>query len=153
MLPGSAASCDPNFALGAVLLTDLAGIAAPFFENVEAIELHHDQQVDAPSGTALDDRSGDAHARQQSPFAYPETTKQTLAGTRGGEHGGAVALTTVSRSPGLVAHHAVDGTLGGLGQTLTLRHDSTSRRIVSARRSTLRARSCTATSSCAGWNG
>jgi 4-hydroxy-tetrahydrodipicolinate reductase len=112
-----------NFALGAVLLTHLARIAAPFFDSAEIIELHHDQKVDAPSGTALTIAGEMLQAREQQPFAYPQTTKQTIAGTRGGMQGGA-GIHSV-RLPGLVAHHEV--IFGGLGQTLTLRHDSTHR--------------------------
>ena len=112
-----------NFALGAVLLTHLARTAAPFFENVEIIELHHDQKVDAPSGTALAIADELLRAREQRSFTYPETTKQTIPGTRGGERGGA-GIHSI-RLPGLVAHHEI--IFGGLGQTLTLRHDSTSR--------------------------
>lgn len=121
-----------NFALGAVLLTHLARIAAPFFDAVEIIELHHDQKVDAPSGTALtiaDEmlraRAADEllRARDKASFDHAPTTKETIAGTRGGERGG-VGIHSI-RLPGLVAHHEV--IFGSLGQTLSLRHDSTSR--------------------------
>lgn len=112
-----------NFAIGAVLLMHLAQVAAPFFENVEVIELHHDQKVDAPSGTALTTVRGLLAARDGRPFAYPETAKQTLPNTRGGEFGGA-GIHSI-RLPGLVAHQEV--IFGGLGQTLTLRHDTSSR--------------------------
>ena len=112
-----------NFALGGVVLMHLARVAAPFFESAELIELHHDQKVDAPSGTALSILQGMLDARGGRPFAYPETTKQTLPGTRGGEYGGAGVHSV--RLPGLVAHHEV--VFGGTGQTLTLRHDSISR--------------------------
>ncbi|MGI8554089.1 MAG: 4-hydroxy-tetrahydrodipicolinate reductase [Dehalococcoidia bacterium] len=112
-----------NFALGAVLLMHLAGIAAPFFDNVEVIELHHDQKVDAPSGTAGSILQALLAGRNGKPFNYPETTKQTLPGTRGGEYQGAAVHSV--RLPGLVAHHEV--IFGSTGQILTLRHDSTSR--------------------------
>jgi 4-hydroxy-tetrahydrodipicolinate reductase len=112
-----------NFALGAVLLTHLARTVAPYFDNVEIIELHHDQKVDAPSGTALTMAEAMLSARNGKVFDYPETTKQTIPGTRGGQFGGA-GMHSV-RLPGLVAHHEI--IFGGLGQTLTLRHDSTSR--------------------------
>lgn len=112
-----------NFALGAVLLTHLARIAAPFFDNVEVIELHHDQKVDAPSGTSLTIVKEMLAARAGEPFHSPETAKQTLPGTRGGAYEGA-GLHSI-RLPGLVAHHEV--IFGGVGQSLTLRHDSISR--------------------------
>lgn len=112
-----------NFALGAVLLIHLAHITAPFFDNVEVIELHHDQKVDAPSGTALTTVDEMLAARNGRPFSYPEPTKQTIPGTRGGERGGAGVHSI--RLPGLVAHQEV--IFGGQGQTLSLRHDTTSR--------------------------
>jgi 4-hydroxy-tetrahydrodipicolinate reductase len=112
-----------NFALGAVLLTHLARTAAPYFDSVEIIELHHDQKVDAPSGTALTIADEILAAREARPFVHAATSKQTIPGTRGGERGGA-GIHSI-RLPGLVAHHEI--IFGGLGQTLTLRHDSTSR--------------------------
>lgn len=87
----------PNFAIGAVLMMRFAESAAAFFDGVEIIELHHDTKVDAPSGTA-------------SATAY--------------RLGGGVPIHSV-RLPGLVAHQEV--LLGATGQTLTLRHDTTSR--------------------------
>ncbi len=42
-----------NFSLGAVLSERFAAMAAPYFERVEIIELHHDRKVDAPSGTSI----------------------------------------------------------------------------------------------------
>lgn len=112
----------PNFALSAVLLMYLARIAAPFFDHVEVIELHHDQKRDAPSGTALATVMQMAKARGR-PFVLPATEKETVPGTRGGAVEG-VAVHSV-RLPGLVAHQEV--IFGAQGQTLTLRQDSTSR--------------------------
>ena len=43
----------PNFAIGAVLMMRFAELAAPYFETAEIIELHHDNKLDAPSGTAM----------------------------------------------------------------------------------------------------
>ena len=111
-----------NFALGAVLLMHLCRIAAPFFEYAEIIEQHHEGKVDAPSGTALATARAMVAARGR-PFAHPEPTTQTLPGTRGGAEGG-VGIHSV-RLQGLVAHQEV--IFGALGQTLTLRHDTTSR--------------------------
>jgi 4-hydroxy-tetrahydrodipicolinate reductase len=111
-----------NFALGAVLLMHLCRVAAPFFDYAEVIELHHEQKVDAPSGTALATVREMLHARGR-PFQHPETSKFTLAGTRGGAEGG-ITVHSV-RLQGLVAHQEV--IFGALGQTLTLRHDTTSR--------------------------
>ncbi len=112
----------PNFAIGAVLLMAFARQAARFFDHAEIIELHHTGKVDAPSGTAKSTAEQMVEARGE-PFQRVEAEAQTVPGTRGGDLGG-VTLHSV-RLPGLVAHQEV--LLGGLGQTLTLRHDSTGR--------------------------
>lgn len=87
----------PNFAVGAVLMMRFAAEASRHMEKAEIIELHHDGKLDAPSGTAL-----------------------RTAGLMDGE----VPIHSV-RLPGLVAHQEV--IFGGLGETLTIRHDSLSR--------------------------
>jgi 4-hydroxy-tetrahydrodipicolinate reductase len=111
-----------NFALGAVLMTHLAGVAARFFDHVEIIEMHHDGKADAPSGTAIATARKMADARE-TPFRRPQTQRETIKGTRGG----AVDDITIHsvRLPGLVAHQEV--VFGAPGQTLIIRHDSTSR--------------------------
>ncbi|MFN0145407.1 MAG: 4-hydroxy-tetrahydrodipicolinate reductase [Dehalococcoidia bacterium] len=111
-----------NFAIGAVLMMHFARQAARFFDNAEIIELHHDQKVDAPSGTAKTTAEL-MRAARKAPFLHPATEKETVPGTRGGELGG-IAIHSV-RLPGLVAHQEV--IFGGLGQTLTIRHDTTGR--------------------------
>ena len=110
----------PNFALGAVVLTHLAGIAARFFEYADIHEAHHEAKIDAPSGTAL--ALARAIAANKS-FKRPDPEKEPLPGTRGGDYGG-VSIHS-SRMPGRLAHHEV--VFGALGQTLSLRHDSISR--------------------------
>jgi 4-hydroxy-tetrahydrodipicolinate reductase len=87
----------PNFAIGAVLMMRFAEDAAKLMPNAEIVELHHDQKLDAPSGTA----------------------KATAALLPQGTPIHSVRL------PGLVAHQEV--IFGGPGQTLTIRHDTTSR--------------------------
>ncbi len=119
---GLGAVVAPNFAIGAVLMAHLAKIAAPFFDAVEIIELHHDRKVDAPSGTALGTAREIVSARGE-PFQRNVPQKETLSGTRGGELGG-VTIHSV-RLPGLVAHQEV--IFGGQGQTLIIRHDATGR--------------------------
>lgn len=111
-----------NFAIGAVLMMHFARKAARFFDNAEIIELHHDQKVDAPSGTARTTAEMMRAAREV-PFVHPPTEKETVPGARGAELGG-IAIHSV-RLPGLVAHQEV--IFGGLGQTLTIRHDTTGR--------------------------
>jgi 4-hydroxy-tetrahydrodipicolinate reductase len=86
-----------NFAVGAVLMMRFAAEAARHLPKAEIVELHHDTKLDAPSGTA-------------------KTTAERM--------GGNVPIHSV-RLPGLVAHQEV--ILGGLGQTLSIRHDTTSR--------------------------
>jgi 4-hydroxy-tetrahydrodipicolinate reductase len=92
----------PNFAIGAVLMMRFAAEAARHMAAAEIIELHHDQKLDAPSGTAA-------------------RTAKLMAEARGGE---APPIHSV-RLPGLVAHQEV--ILGDVGQTLTIRHDSIAR--------------------------
>ena len=91
----------PNFAIGAVLMMEAAKLAAPHMPECEIVELHHDAKVDRPSGTAA--RTADLIAAA----------------------GGNVHEIHSLRLPGLVAHQEV--VFGGLGQTLTIRHDSLSR--------------------------
>jgi len=110
----------PNFSVGAVLMTHLAEIAAPYFAGVEVIEMHHATKADAPSGTALATARRLA-ARQK--FEYTRTEKLTLDGVRGGEEGG-VGVHSI-RLPGLVADQAI--MFGLAGQTLTITHRTTSR--------------------------
>jgi 4-hydroxy-tetrahydrodipicolinate reductase len=111
-----------NYAIGAVLMMHFARQAAPFFDNAEIIELHHDQKVDSPSGTAKTTAELMRAARAED-FDHPVSEKEPLPGARGAETGG-VAIHSV-RLPGLVAHQEV--IFGGLGQTLTIRHDTTGR--------------------------
>jgi 4-hydroxy-tetrahydrodipicolinate reductase len=113
----------PNFAIGAVLMMHLAEIAAPHFEAVEVIEMHHAAKLDAPSGTALSTARRLSARRKDRPFAHRKAEKETLAGTRGGEEGG-VAVHSV-RLPGFVADQEV--IFGLPGQTLTIAHRTTSR--------------------------
>jgi 4-hydroxy-tetrahydrodipicolinate reductase len=112
----------PNFALGAVLMMLFARQAARFLPQVEIIELHHDGKLDAPSGTALKTIDLMAAVRPEAPpSASRECEKVT--GARGG-HYRDVHVHSL-RLTGAIAHQEV--IFGGLGQLLTIRHDSTSR--------------------------
>lgn len=113
----------PNFAVGAVVMMHLAEIAAPFFDGVEIIELHHAGKLDAPSGTALSTARRLAARRGAKPFTHRRAEKETLAGTRGGDEGG-VGVHSV-RLPGFVADQEI--IFGLPGQTLTITHRTTSR--------------------------
>jgi 4-hydroxy-tetrahydrodipicolinate reductase len=101
-LPQAKVLIAPNFAIGAVLMMRFAAEAARYMEKAEIVELHHDQKLDAPSGTAA-------------------RTAQLMAAASGGPEPPIHSV----RLPGLVANQEV--ILGALGQTLTIRHDTTGR--------------------------
>ena len=112
----------PNFAIGAVLSMHFAKQAAPFYESVEVIELHHPHKADAPSGTAARTAALIAEARKELP-PNPDATTTGLPGARGADVDG-VPVHSV-RLAGLVAHQEV--LFGTAGETLTIRHDSMDR--------------------------
>ena len=109
----------PNFAIGAVLMMAFAARAAPYFDNAEIVERHHERKLDAPSGTARR-TAALMNAARGRPWAQ-ERADQTP--WRGGDVGG-IRIHSV-RLPGSVAHQEV--ILGSPGQTLTIRHDSIDR--------------------------
>jgi 4-hydroxy-tetrahydrodipicolinate reductase len=111
----------PNFGIAAVLMMRFAATAAPYFDSVEIIELHHPNKVDAPSGTAR--RTAELVAEARAGRLSPDATTQSLDGARGADVGG-VRIHSI-RLSGLVAHQEV--LLGGAGETLSIRHDSLSR--------------------------
>ena len=111
----------PNFAISAVLTMAFAKQAAPYFDSVEVIELHHPNKLDAPSGTAIHTAQGIAQARREAGLgAQPDATDQSLDGARGADVDG-IPVHAV-RMTGMVAHEAV--IFGSQGQTLTIRQDS-----------------------------
>ncbi|WP_374969815.1 4-hydroxy-tetrahydrodipicolinate reductase [Terrabacter sp. BE26] len=111
----------PNFAIGALLMMSFAAKAAPFFESVEVIELHHPAKVDAPSGTAARTAAMVAAARADAGCApVPDATTHDPEGARGARVDG-IPVHSV-RLRGLTAHQEV--LLGNAGEMLTLRHDS-----------------------------
>lgn len=111
----------PNFGLAAVLMMRFAAIAAPYFDSVEIVELHHPNKADAPSGTARRTAQliGEARAAAHSE-AMPDKTSDLIDGARGALIDG-VPVHSI-RLQGLVAHQEV--LLGGPGETLSIRHDS-----------------------------
>lgn len=114
----------PNFAIGAVLMMEFATKAAKYFESAEIIELHHPNKVDAPSGTAARTAELMAKARKEGGLApMPDATSTSLDGARGAKVGD-IPVHSV-RLRGLVAHQEV--LLGGIGETLSIRHDSIDR--------------------------
>ena len=114
----------PNFAIGAVLMMEFAAKAARYFESAEIIELHHPDKIDAPSGTAARTAELMSDARKAAGLsAMPDATTTALDGARGSKVGD-IPIHSV-RARGLVAHQEV--LFGGLGETLTIRHDSIDR--------------------------
>ena len=114
----------PNFSIGAVLMMRFAVAAAPFYESVEVVELHHPDKADAPSGTARRTAELIAAARREAGMApVPDATSTGLDGARGADVDG--IRVHGLRIRGLVAHQEV--VLGGVGETLTIRHDSLDR--------------------------
>jgi 4-hydroxy-tetrahydrodipicolinate reductase len=109
----------PNFAIGAVLMMRFAELAAPYFDTVEIVEYHHDQKIDAPSGTAM--MTAERLAAASTEWGADPTTKEVLAGARGGV-GPADIRVHALRVRGMVASQEV--ILGTTGQTLDLRHDT-----------------------------
>lgn len=101
----SRANCfvAPNFAIGAVLLMEASQAIARHMPECEIVELHHDRKLDAPSGTA-------------------KRTQELIDAAGGHVHQPIHSV----RLPGLVAHQEV--IFGGVGQTLSIRHDSIDRR-------------------------
>ncbi len=112
----------PNFAIGAILMMKFASIAAKYFPNVEIIELHHDEKLDAPSGTAIKTAELVKAGRESIRQGHPEEHEK-ITGARGAEFDG-MRIHSI-RLPGFVAHQEV--IFGGLGQTLSIRHDSINR--------------------------
>lgn len=113
---------SPNFSIGAILLMKLAQDAARYLPHVEIVDMHHDQKLDAPSGTAL--RTADLIAKVRGQMRQGHLDEvEILPGARGGNRAG-IRLHSI-RLPGYVAHQEV--IFGGLGQTLSIRHDSISR--------------------------
>jgi len=120
---GLGAVIAPNFAIGAVLMMRFAAVAARHMPSVEIIELHHDQKLDAPSGTANQTAQLVALERRAAGILASTPDGAGDSPARGLEYEG-IRIHSV-RLPGLLAHQEV--LFGGLGQTLSVRHDSLSR--------------------------
>lgn len=119
---GVGAFIAPNFALGAILMMRFAREAAKYFPHIEIIELHHDQKLDAPSGTALKTVEWIKEVRE--PMVQGHTNEyEKITGARGADVDG-IHIHSV-RLPGLIAHQEV--IFGSTGQALTIRHDAFSR--------------------------
>ena len=122
--PGTGVLVAPNFSIGAILMMRFAAQAAPFYESVEVVELHHPTKADAPSGTARRTAELIAAARREAGAGpIPDATSTALDGARGADVDG--IRVHGLRIRGMVAHQEV--ILGGVGETLTIRHDSMDR--------------------------
>lgn len=109
----------PNFAMGAVLMMQFSKMAAKFFPDIEIIEKHHDQKVDAPSGTAIKTAELIQETRQSKQQGRSDE-EEIIEGARGADYDG-MKIHSV-RLPGLIAHQEV--IFAGPGETLTIKHDS-----------------------------
>ncbi|MRJ76953.1 4-hydroxy-tetrahydrodipicolinate reductase [Aeromicrobium sp. SMF47] len=119
--PASGVLVVPNFSIGAILMMRFAATAAPFFESVEVIEMHHPDKVDAPSGTAV--RTAEliaASRREAGSPGLPDATTTDPDGARGAKIDG-IPVHSV-RARGFVASQQV--LMGGAGEEFTIRHDS-----------------------------
>lgn len=111
-----------NFAIGAVLMMRFAEIAAPWFESVAVVEMHHENKIDAPSGTAIETAARIAAASDE--WVPDPTTKEVMPGATGAKGPAGVPVHAI-RMRGLVSHQEV--VFGSGGQILTVRHDSMTR--------------------------
>jgi 4-hydroxy-tetrahydrodipicolinate reductase len=119
--PRSGVLIAPNFSIGAILMMRFAETAAPYFESVEVIEMHHPDKIDAPSGTAVRTAELIAEARSAAGAApLPDATTTDPDGARGATVDG-VPVHSV-RARGFVASQQI--LFGGAGESFTIRHDS-----------------------------
>lgn len=107
----------PNFALGSVVATHLAAIAARYFESIEIVEAHHAAKVDSPSGTAVRTAELIGHARAElGPVVAPHTDQRAR-----GQQVASVPIHSL-RLQGVVARQEVH--LGGTGEVVTITHET-----------------------------
>ena len=112
----------PNFSISAILLMHLSEIATPYFSTIEIIEFHHNNKIDAPSGTAL--ATAEKISQNMTEDLRDPTTDLALEGARGAKAQGNIPIHSV-RMEGMLAHQEV--IFGTTGQTLTIRQDSSDR--------------------------
>ena len=114
----------PNFSVGMVLLQQAASVAAKFYDNIELIEMHHNQKADSPSGTCIKT----AEMIEEYPKQYNQciiNESESLKGVRGGVRDSGLNIHSI-RLPGLLAHQVV--IMGSPGETYTIRHDTIDRK-------------------------
>ena len=114
----------PNFSVGMVLLQQAASVAAKFYDNIELIEMHHNQKADSPSGTCIKT----AEMIEEYPKKYNQSLVkefESLKGVRGGIRNSGLNIHSI-RLPGLLAHQVV--IMGSPGETYTIKHDTIDRK-------------------------
>ena len=114
----------PNFSVGMILLQQAASVAAKFYDNIELIEMHHNQKADSPSGTCIKT----AEMIEEYPKKYNEglvKESESFKGVRGGVRDSGLNIHSI-RLPGLLAHQVV--IMGSPGETYTIRHDTIDRK-------------------------
>ena len=114
----------PNFSVGMVLLQQAASVAAKFYDNIELIEMHHNQKADSPSGTCIKT----AEMIEDYPKKFNEglvKESESLKGVRGGVRESGLNIHSI-RLPGLLAHQVV--IMGSPGETYTIKHDTIDRK-------------------------
>ena len=114
----------PNFSVGMILLQQAASVAAKFYDNIELIEMHHNQKADSPSGTCIKT----AEMIEEYPKDFNKDIideKESLKGVRGGKSSSGINIHSI-RLPGLLAHQVV--IMGSQGETYTIRHDTIDRK-------------------------
>ncbi len=114
----------PNFSVGMVLLQQAASVAAKFYDNIELIEMHHNQKADSPSGTCIKT----AEMIEEYPKKYNKRLvkeSESLKGVRGGIRDSGLNIHSI-RLPGLLAHQVV--IMGSPGETYTIKHDTIDRK-------------------------
>ena len=115
----------PNFGIGAVLMMEFSKKAARYFESAEIVEFHHPEKADAPSGTSRRTAEIISQARLEAGMAPMPDATSLANGSARGTTVGDVPIHSV-RLKGLLAHQEV--LFGGVGETLTIRHDSLDRK-------------------------
>ncbi len=114
----------PNFSVGMVLLQQAASVAAKFYDNIELIEMHHNQKADSPSGTCIKT----AEMIEEYPKKYNQSLvkeSESLKCVRGGVRDSGLNIHSI-RLPGLLAHQVV--IMGSPGETYTIKHDTIDRK-------------------------
>ena len=114
----------PNFSVGMVLLQQAASVAAKFYDNIELIEMHHNQKADSPSGTCIKT----AEMIEEYPKKYNQSIvkeSESLKSVRGGVRDSGLNIHSI-RLPGLLAHQVV--IMGSPGETYTIKHDTIDRK-------------------------